>query len=861
MTRTAPPFILFLLVFLTMLAACSGGGSSGSGQTGDTLYTIGGTVSGLSGEIVLRNDQDLLTISADGNFTFATGLVAGSTYRVTVEIQHAGQVCLVFDGSGTVAADVTNISVQCAMDIGLVTPLYPVNGADWNDYVVDDGLSPLTATGTACQSASDTSCLHGGEMRLLTLIGYSSCTDLSARDFIDAFEWVCDDSLGTVRIISTGLKDSSGLADLIDFSVPGWAGNHVMVYSALELVAISTSEAWWSNAFAQDIQATANGTIYVISEDLDLTGTGTGLAVGWGTDKVALVAAPGVLVSGRGGGAGASVMHASLNNFIWLEGMTIDATGSDYGIYWNAVKFSVMRNLAAHSADTSAISNGIQFDGGSNLRLSGLAVSGNAQDGIRASFANSEARNITSSDNNNSGIRLSGSGNTLDNIAATGNTTGIYISSSTGNELSAVATDGNSTGVVLFQSANNLITDIVSAHESAGLSLQQSSDGNLIGNADLHRSGFSLINSSANIVTDISAGTITIQNSSNDNTLSGIVVSNGGGISLSGVYDNILANVTLTSSKGAGLRVAGSSNNILTALTVTNNGGDGVWIDSSSNNTLSQAVVSNNDQRGMRMALSESNTLSSLVFAAQGTEIDLFNCVNNYFTGPLKMWSSSCLVSGGTNPGLDHGTCANNGVSDSTLTTGVTTLSSFTGKVTTDDGQNSSDINGAAILTDMAAPFDWVNFTNAYRTWGQEGDSHIQAGSGHVGCSDYITATQTECESLGETWLGNARIWDWTMVQPDSVLRDTLSMPSSGNEVLNHTWSDLSAVTFLRNAMEIAGDGIGNDNYLCESGETCLYLPNIGSYQGHGNIISAGSIGTGGVLENITLLKYETNGY
>ena len=65
--------------------------------------------------------------------------------------------------------------------------------------------------------------------------------------------------------------------------------------------------------------------------------------------------------------------------------------------------------------------------------------------------------------------------------------------------------------------------------------------------------------------------------------------------------------------------------------------------------------------------------------------------------------------------------------------------------------------------------------------------------------------------------------------------------------------------TFLRNAVEIPGDGVGNDNALCESGETCLYTPNIGSYQGHGNVVSAGNF-TSGTLTGITLMKYATNG-
>ncbi len=53
-----------------------------------TTYSVGGTVSGLSGTVVLQdNGSDNLTDSAIGGFTFATGLTAGSAYNVTVQDQ------------------------------------------------------------------------------------------------------------------------------------------------------------------------------------------------------------------------------------------------------------------------------------------------------------------------------------------------------------------------------------------------------------------------------------------------------------------------------------------------------------------------------------------------------------------------------------------------------------------------------------------------------------------------------------------------------------------------------------------------------------------------------------------------------
>jgi hypothetical protein len=50
-----------------------------------TAYTVGGSVSGLSGTLVLRNNGgDNLSISANGAFVFATAVLDGNNYSVTV---------------------------------------------------------------------------------------------------------------------------------------------------------------------------------------------------------------------------------------------------------------------------------------------------------------------------------------------------------------------------------------------------------------------------------------------------------------------------------------------------------------------------------------------------------------------------------------------------------------------------------------------------------------------------------------------------------------------------------------------------------------------------------------------------------
>ena len=94
-------------------------------------YSVGGTVSGLSGTVVLQdNGGDNLSVSASGGFTFATTLTTGSPYDVTVQTSPAGQTCSVANGSGTVgSASITNVAVTCTAAATVSDSFDRANGA------------------------------------------------------------------------------------------------------------------------------------------------------------------------------------------------------------------------------------------------------------------------------------------------------------------------------------------------------------------------------------------------------------------------------------------------------------------------------------------------------------------------------------------------------------------------------------------------------------------------------------------------------------------------------------------------------------------------------------------------------------
>ncbi|MFC1855323.1 SBBP repeat-containing protein [Thermodesulfobacteriota bacterium] len=127
------PVLVFILAISFYLSAC--GGSSGSS------YTVGGTVTGLTGTVVLQlNGGNDLTITEDGEFTFPTGLDFGDTYIVTVLTQPDEQICTLLSRNGTIAgANVTDVTATCSASAytvgGTVTGLtgtvvLQINGAD-----------------------------------------------------------------------------------------------------------------------------------------------------------------------------------------------------------------------------------------------------------------------------------------------------------------------------------------------------------------------------------------------------------------------------------------------------------------------------------------------------------------------------------------------------------------------------------------------------------------------------------------------------------------------------------------------------------------------------------------------------------
>jgi len=824
--------VITLIFGLSLLAGCSSGGGDGGVSNGTTSFTVS-TSAGADGSIspastsVNQNGTASFTVTPDAGFQIDTvsgcgGSLTGRTYT-----------------TGAITADCT---VSASFVIQRVTKtLNPVaellsNAANWNDYAPGSDWS--TASNSTCTAATDIACIHGGEHRMVLVTGKTDCTGLSASDGLGVFNWVCDASLGTARMISTGLADGKYLSDLVNFDIanPRFRNNAVTVSDSIGVWGSTPSTNWWPNnpVVINNTGGILNNADPTIST-IHLVTSDPGISWQLRADKLAVVVQPGVALTAS---SFVSVALGNVADYLWLEG-TINATGRLKGVILAAVRFSVLNNVISNNAHAGLAS--ISLENASKNRLIDVTASNNGSDGISLDNASSfnTLTGVTTDNNGAKGVFLdNASNNILTGVSASNNgSNGISFDNASFNMLSGLTANNNGTyGIYVDNTSNN--------NTLSGVAASNNIDGVFINNASFNT--LTEVTASTNSFSGVRLGT-----GSSNNTLLVVTASNNAiGVDLFAAVNNTLAGVTVNSN-GTGVNVRSASNsNTVIGVTASNNGGYGVNLDTSSNNTLLGVTASNNNF-GVNLYQSSSNTLSDLASSNNNEGITVFSgSNNNTFTGWLEVGSNSawnCFAGLSTEPGLVNSTCAPNGTSDHTLVTGIDLTNAFVAKVLIDDVLNADDTNGtAANFPADPAAFDWTNFDNGFRGWGVDGPA-------------FPSASQR-----GQWTIGGGRIWDWSVSIGDNgnagnpALLNVLTLPS-GSDTLTHTWSDMTTTTFLRNAVELPADGVGNDNTLCESSETCIYLPNIGSYQGHGDFVNAGMF-VDGSLTGITLIKYEMNG-
>lgn len=399
---------------------------------------------------------------------------------------------------------------------------------------------------------------------------------------------------------------------------------------------------------------------------------------------------------------------------------------------------------------------------------------------------------------------------------------GVWLNNSRAWTLNRVAASSNGTsGVLVGNSTDGFATDLTVNHNVSNGLLLKNSKRNRVMNLAAHRNakGLRLDNSSDNTIVGAS-----LTNSSDD------------GLSIyTGSTDNRFVELVAASNKNDGVYVAtGASFNILHQCTTVLNDTSGVNTWSGAKNLFTSIATVNNETRGVLLDGTTGNRYVTIVSVTNGqADVELLNSSGTF----SDLTAGTCL--GATFTGCDQS---------------IDPSATFVGKVHNGDTVNGSDAGGQASFPLNATTFDWSQFENAYRSWGMSGGS-------------FPSATHR-----GAWTTGVGQIWDWSLRAADTLLRNAASTASAVEshrwgatrvdecQSLGGDWDGASCTsTYLLWARELMADGVGNENGLCESGEACVFAPNVGAYQGHGPLVSS-SASTNGAVTGVQLYEFEANG-
>ena len=739
-----------------------------------------------------------------------------------------GAICALITACTSYIRSVTASSCSSNVQTVSLSPIYPINGQNWMDWVhvSNASLGPFSQPDTACTGTEtqEWDCIDGGGKIQVPVPFLSTCTGVTAKDTIGAFDWTCEIKSGEAYIYSEDLKWNKGLQDLINSAGTGFLDNSVEVYQNNCEVAATASSTWWNNTFSvltsnaglglASLAGTA-GTIYTLPTSSATGGVVATDGFNLAGDKLAFVVMDGVTLQWSGGSTNnidsnygysvsgsndlLAVVSAGHHNFDWVEGTFNDMPSS--GTQASASEFRSEHFLT--------------------LRNSTFENSTGA--GLWTWYCNSCLyKNIHANNNDTggSGVGLfddSGTGGFFDYLYAANNVTGLDI--------------GETSGF-----AENL---------------------------------FSSNNSNMGIATGTGTTYFNIQ-SAND-----AVAGLGGGV------NNIIVQATVTNAGDYGWH-SYTSGDTLVGGTFTNIGLYAIHPASGANNNTFVNVAATNSKIGIFLDGSTNSVIydSAVTDNQTGIEADS-NSTGNAFYNYVLIGNNStanCTVSGaGTAPGIVNTTCTSGGasgagtngsggsttnwggggnLSTAYLYTPYTMTNTFVGKVTTTDTANSTNTNG---LEAYSTNLDWFDFSAILQAWGVDG------------------GTFPALTNRGRCGSGNCRIWDWRLSKSDTVLRNTSLNGDSQNQAFvpgatcpqavngNTAITDPEGHTFLPNAVEDDFDyehnPNGNNNGLCESNETCIYMPNIGAYQGEGDPFQqAPCTFQNGTVANVTMYGYPMNG-
>jgi hypothetical protein len=754
-----------------------------------------------------------------------------------------------------------------------VVPPYDGLGG-WTDCILDDGDDEYDASGAACGPGQ--ACLMVGWLRVYEVPELADCSGVTATDALDAFEWECRDDGGSVRLVSVDLK--LALHYLIDEDGVAWRPNQVIVEQDGSEVVRSEEAVWWSN----DIELLpdndgggvavldAADTVYILTADAESDGyqiDADGIAVSTEDFDLTLDGAAGVNCNGLTGEDEDADLRCLISTggqqCLWIEGNYGAATGDrtihladthasilyDLSV-WDSLDGVVLGYGSSHNAILDfwigyTTNNGLVFDTADDNWADTALVEELGGDAVTLLDSNRNRFHWVSTEaTGDDGWDLTNShDNEFDGVWAYGTDQGFRLDGATGNQFQGTEAGWCTDAAYYLEhsSNDNVFVDLRGRENyHHGVLISNSTDNRFYG-VRLMTSGqwgedaWSMVGAHRTTVVDA-------------------VISGAG---RAGFYTWASADVTVVElltawSHDDGFHASdGTVGLTLHQVTSVGHDEDGIEIHNTNmvlNTVVSGVVSASNYENGFNM--DDSTTVRLVDVAAchnTYSGLDLTDMEDVSFHGTLWVgdnWDFDCETQWSNDPGLEHDTCANTGGSDATLVSDADLSSTFAGALFSDEPVNADDVAGLAAFDDID---DWMDFDNPYRAWGPDGAFPDP---------DYNTGP---CDSGDD-----CRIWDWRLAASDPVLFDAHgalvdggACPASAHGDVAITDFQTSPNTYLLHAVEIILDNIGDDDGLCESDETCLYVASPGAYVGEGEHDLVSCTFADGVVSNVTMYRME----
>lgn len=714
------------------------------------------------------------------------------------------QIQFAYNTGATISTKTSSITAR-GVRVGPVEPFYSGRSA-WNDYILNSSLTSIfDDNNTICNASSYIDCQHAGEIKKVVLpspdFDSKNCADIVGYDSLGVFDWECAISEGaqpSYRYFrNTGFKKGKGLRDLLD--ADAWKP---IIFQVEDLTGnllfksknTTFSGNWWSNPVVNFSAYAINS--YNTSTDIPLAFTMNGV-----TPKQNDSATSGKL----------HVYELNSSGAIYVVSSNLSLPG---------VNISAEKIALVTINDARLVSN-------NNNPTNNCATNGTiAVAGLPALVCTGSDFVWVEADLQN----------------ATDNT-GVLIGNSRFGRVNRTSIKAGLTGLAIFStSKRNVIRDLtVADSEEHGVQIVDASY-QLLHNT---RSLNSALNSGYGLY--ISGGT---KNVLNEIYVHGASSPTGGAIGLDSTDQNTLNRVLASSNEGKSLKVTNSNANSFTHSSFINNAA-GIEVSSSSFNLFSNLVIANSGSGGGIYLTGSSalNTFKRFASVHNFNNISLgAGTSNNQFSDVITGASSSidCVNSGFTSNKIGSSPISSGGVCMGTESSSATLVGTFVGRVI-NDSTNTVDITGSNSEIDAAAAVDY-NFDNLFRFWGERV-------VGNWGTMQ--TGTIGKCS-------GDCTAWDWRLKNSDSQLLKVpdfgpspLACPSVISSPGSTADSQTPSNTFIIYAFETVGDGIGDEDGLCESNESCMYAPNRGAYQGEGAIQSACAY-PGGPVPGVILRAFST---